>query len=174
MARLDYVRPGSSAGADRVFAEVQRLGRPVLNLYAELANHPEALEAFLGMSNFVRDRSKLDAQTRELSILATAQVLDQQYELKQHRDVAARAGVAASKIDAVATGGPLGGLTAKERCAVEYAREAAAARTCSDATFRRMQSLFSAEEIVDLVVTAGWYHLCAVILGSLEIEAEAT
>ena len=174
MARLDYVRPGSSAEADRVLAEVQRLGRPVLNLYAELANHPAALEAFLGMSSFVRDRSTLDPQLRELSILATAQVLGQGYELKQHREVAARIGVAAAKIDVVAAGGALDALTPKERWAVEYAREAAVSRTCSDETFARMRSLFSGEEIVDLVVTAGWYHLCAVILGSLEIEPEAT
>lgn len=101
MARLDYVRPGSSEEADLVFAEVQRLDRPVLNLYAELANHPDALEAFLGMSDFVRDRSKLDAHTRELSILATAQVLDQQYELVQHRAVAARSGVLLQTFDYV-------------------------------------------------------------------------
>jgi alkylhydroperoxidase family enzyme len=36
-----------------------------------------------------------------------------------------------------------------------------------------MRSLFSAEEIVDLVVTTAWYQLCAVILGSLHVELEA-
>jgi alkylhydroperoxidase family enzyme len=38
--------------------------------------------------------------------------------------------------------------------------------------FQRMKSLFSTEQIVDLVVTTGWYHLCAVILGSLQVELE--
>jgi hypothetical protein len=33
--------------------------------------------------------------------------------------------------------------------------------------------LFKPEAIVDLAVTTGWYHLCAVILGSLRVELEA-
>jgi alkylhydroperoxidase family enzyme len=35
-----------------------------------------------------------------------------------------------------------------------------------------MLELFSTEEIVDLVVTVAWYHLCAVILGSFQVELE--
>jgi len=64
-------------------------------------------------------------------------------------------------------------LDERGRCAVEYARSAARTRTCDDALFERLQGLFTNEEIVDLVVTVGWYHLCAVILGTFEIELEA-
>jgi alkylhydroperoxidase family enzyme len=32
--------------------------------------------------------------------------------------------------------------------------------------------MFTTQEIVDLVVTAGWYHLCAVILGTFKVEPE--
>jgi len=49
----------------------------------------------------------------------------------------------------------------------------ASTRTCDDATFKRLESFFSPEEIVDLVVTTAWYHLCAVILGSLQVDLEA-
>jgi len=63
-------------------------------------------------------------------------------------------------------------FTPAERCAVEFARQAAHTRSCDEATFGRLQSLFSTEEIVDLVVTTAWYHLCAVILGSLRVELE--
>lgn len=165
MARLDYVRPGSSADADRVYAEVQRLGRPILNLYAELANQPKALAAFLSMSRYVRDQSSLEPGLRELAILATAQALGQQYEIAHHMAAATRAGVSAEKLAGH-------GLDARETCAVEYAREAARSRTCSDATFARMRGLFSTGELVDLVVTTAWYHLCAVILGTFEVELE--
>ena len=165
MARLDYVKPGANSEADRAFAEVQRLGRPILNLYTELANHPPALEAFLSMSQYVRDRSSLEPGLRELEILATARALGQEYEIVQHTAAAKRAGVPDEKLAGA-------GLSERERCAVDFAREAAATRTCSDATFARMRGLFTTEEIVDLVVTAAWYHLCAVILGTFEIEPE--
>ncbi len=166
MARLRYVRPGSSADADRVYAEVQRLGRPILNLYAELGNQPPALAAFLSMSRYVRDGSSLEPGLRELLILATARELEQEYEIAHHTTAASGAGVPEEKLAGA-------GLSERERCAIEYAREAAATRTCSDATFARMRDLFSTEEIVDLVVTTAWYHLCAVILGTFEIELEA-
>jgi AhpD family alkylhydroperoxidase len=172
VARLDYVEPRSSAAADEMYARVSRLGRPLLNLYRELANQPAALGAFLEMSRYIRSDSSLDAGLRELSILATAHALGQEYEIRHHTDAAVRAGVAAEKVAATAPDHALDPLTERERCAVEFAREAAFARTCSDAMFRRMQSLFTDAEIVDLVVTAGWYHLCAVILGSLRIDLE--
>jgi 4-carboxymuconolactone decarboxylase len=174
VARLDYVAPGSSEEADRLYEQVQRLGRPLLNLYAELANHPPALGAFLVMSNYVRDRSTLEDGIRELSILATAYALGQEYEIAQHTKLARRAGLSEAKIKAVRAGSSVEGLTEHERCAVEYAQEAATSRTCSDATFAQMRRLFSVEQVVDLIVTAAWYHLCAILLGSLQIDIEET
>ena len=173
MARLPYVAAGASPAVDSLYERIAGLGRPVLNLYSVLANQPPALEAFLGMSAYVRDGSSLDPGLRELTILATALALGQEYEVAHHTEAARRAGVPAAKVEAVGPGGSLDDLTDVERCAVEFAREVAATRTCTDETFLRMSSLFSSEEMVDLVVTTAWYHLCAVILGSLKVELEA-
>jgi alkylhydroperoxidase family enzyme len=173
MARLPYVEPGGSPPADALYAEIERMGRPVLNLYKEVANQPPALAAFLEMSRYVRSGSSLDPGLRELAILATAHELGQAYEVAHHTEAAARAGAAAVKIAAVGPGASLDALTPQERGAVEFARQVAQTRTCNDATFARLQELFKPEEIVDLVVTTGWYHLCAVILGSFRVELEA-
>jgi 4-carboxymuconolactone decarboxylase len=172
MARLPYLDPGASPAVDALYAEIERMGRPVLNLYRVLANQPPALAAFLAMSRYVRSESSLDPGLRELAILATAHELEQSYEVAHHVDAAGRAGVTPAKVAAVIAGGSLDALTPPERCAIEYARQVANARSCDDATFDRLQSLFSTEEIVDLVLTTGWYHLCAVILGSLRVELE--
>ncbi len=172
MARLPYMKKGASPQVDEVFAQVEGLGRPVLNLYRVLANQPPALSAFLEMSRYVREASSLDAQLRELVILATAHALDQPYEVAHHTEAARKAGVPADKIRAVAPGGALEVLSAAERYAVEFARSVALTRMTDDALFRRLQTYFSAPQIVDLVVTTAWYHLCAVILGSLRVELE--
>ena len=174
MARLPYIEAGRSPAADELYAEIGRMGRPVLNLYRELANQPPALAAFLGMSRYVRSGSSLDSGLRELTILATAHALGQEYEVVHHKEAAERAGVPADKVAATAPGGSLEALAPAEQCAVEFARQAARTYSCDEATFKRLQSLFSNEQIVDLIVTTGWYHLCAVILGSLHIESEAT
>ncbi len=172
MARLPLVKAGASPAVDHLYAEVGRLGRPVLNLYRMLANQPPALAAFLEMSRYVRSGSALDPGLRELAILATAHELGQDYEVVHHTRAAAGAGVDPAKVAALAAGESLDVLTPAERCAVEFARQAAHTRSCDDATFRLLQTQFSTEEIVDLVVTTAWYHLCAVILGSLRVELE--
>ena len=173
MARLLYVEAGASRAADDLYAEIARMGRPVLNLYRVLANQPPALGAFLSMSRYVRSGSSLDPGLRELAILATAYELRQDYEVVHHMEAGRRVGVSEAKLDAVAPGGSLDALTPAERCGVEFARQAAQTRSCDDAMFGRLSSLFSPEEIVDLVMTTAWYHLCAVILGSLRVELES-
>ena len=149
MGRMPYVK------SDPVFARVEAMGRPVLNLYRALANQPAALEAFLGMSGYVRGGSSLDPALREAVILTTARELGSEYEVAHH-----------------SKGVNFDSLDERGRCAVEYARSAARTRTCDDALFERLQGLFTNQEIVDLVVTVGWYHLCAVILGTLEVDLE--
>jgi alkylhydroperoxidase family enzyme len=173
VARLPLVQAGTSPAVDHLYAEIGRLGRPVLNLYSVLANQPPALAAFLEMSRYVRSGSTLDPGMRELAILATAYELGQDYEVAHHTQAATSVGVDSAKVTGLMPGGSLDAFTPAERCAVEFARQAAHSRSCDETTFRRLQSLFSTEEIVDLVVTTAWYHLCAVILGSLSVELEA-
>src|SRR5207253_8547075 len=107
VARLRYVDPGASTAADAAYAEVGRMGRPILNLYRALANQPPALAAFLQMSRYVRSESSLEPGLRELVILATAQELKQAYELSHHVQAAAGVGVDAAKVMALMPGGSL-------------------------------------------------------------------
>jgi alkylhydroperoxidase family enzyme len=171
VAKLPYVPAGASPRVDELYARIGGLGRPVLNLYRVLANQPDALAAFLGMSAYVRDRASLDAPLRELLILVTAHELGEGYELAQHLAIARRLGLDAGKIEA-ATGGAADALDDAERSAVDYAREVARTRTCSEATFAALRSHFSDAETVDVAVTVAWYHLCAAILGPLGVELE--
>lgn len=174
MARIPYVAPGglhTPAVVERLYAEVRSLGRPVAHLYQILAHQPPALEAFLGMSTYVRNRSSLDPGLREMAVLATANAIGQDYELQHHRPVARRAGVAAEKIEAVASGrdGPLDPL---ERSVVAYARQVAARRDVEPEVLDRLREGLTDAGLIDLVVTVGWYHLCAAVLGPLHVELE--
>ncbi len=172
MARLPYLDKGASPAVDEAYAQVERLGRPVLNLYRMLANQPPALAAFLEMSRYVRDDSSLDPGLRELVILATAYELDQPYEVAHHTAAATRVGVPAAKIAATAGTGSASELSPAEACAVDFARQVANTRDCDDLLFRKLEVYFSPPQVIDLVVTTAWYHLCAVILSSLKVELE--
>jgi 4-carboxymuconolactone decarboxylase len=172
VARLPYIPAGKSPEVDSLYAEIAGMGRIVANLYRMLANQPPALAAFLAMSRYVRSGSSLDPGLREISILATAHEFGQAYELAHHTEAAILAGVAPEKLAAIEPGGNLNVLTPAERCAVQFARQVARGRDCDDALFAQIQELFPSEGVIDLVLTAGWYHLCAVILGTTHVEVE--
>ncbi len=62
MARLRYVTPADSPDPERtehIYSQIRDMGRRVIHLYQVLANQPAALEAFLGMSRYIRDDSSL-------------------------------------------------------------------------------------------------------------------
>jgi len=172
MARVPYIKPGS--GDERIeaaYKEVVALGRPVAHLYQALANQPPALDAFLGMSRYVRNASSLPPALRELAILVTAHELNQDYERAHHLPVARQAQVAESVLAAVERNG-WSELPNQTKLVLDYARQVARNRSVDEATFAALSRELSVPMLVDLVVTVAWYHLCAAILGPLEIEIE--
>jgi 4-carboxymuconolactone decarboxylase len=123
------------------------------------------------MSRYIRDESSLRPEMREIAILATAGALDQDYEIAHHRGAALRAGVAQGKIDSILAG-TTGDLEPDERAVVGYALQVARDRSVDDATFAELRSYLSDATIADLVLTVAWYHLCAAVLGPLQVELE--
>jgi alkylhydroperoxidase family enzyme len=175
VARLPYVEPTQAAGGTdltELYAHITGLRGSVLNLYRALASQPSALEAFMGMSRYVRDESQLDPQLRELAILATGYALDVEYEKHHHVPAARRSGVSEEKIGAFPNWRRSEVYSDIERIVLEYADQVARRRDVDDETFAALKLHLSDAEIVDLAVTVGWYHLCAAILGPLRVEIE--
>jgi 4-carboxymuconolactone decarboxylase len=162
--------PGETAAA---FAEVRALGRPLLNLYRIMANQPRALRAFLGMSRYIRDENPLPVRLRELVILATAYALGVRYEQAHHLESARRAGIPEAQLAAFPAWQSSGAFSPAERAAMTYAHEMATSRRASAATFESLRAHFGPAQIVDLTLTAGWYHLVGVVLAGLEVDLEA-
>lgn len=180
MARIPYVDPppfdaDDPAGLRALYAEMTAARGAVLDLYRALANAPAALRAYFVLSRHVRDESSLDPRLRELAILATAHALDVEYERYHHVRAARRAGVPDRQLaafpawrDAEALFDPL------ERAVLAYADEVARTRTVSEVTFATLRDSLSLAQLVDLVLTVAFYHLCAAIILPLGIEPEAT
>ena len=176
MARLPYVQDPADGPSDDLsvlFRDIAALRGSVLHLHRVLANQPEALRAFMGMSRYVRDDSALDPRLRELAVLATAYALDVEYEKFHHRTAARRAGVSERQLASFPDWSASDAFDATERAVLAYADQVARTRQADDATFAELQSRLSRPEIVDLTITLGWYHLCAVIIGALRIEPES-
>ncbi len=176
MARVPYVDAVDGvAPPDLValYADIAGLRGSVLNLYRALGNQPAALRAFMGMSRYIRDDAALPADLRELAVLVTGYALDAPYEQYHHVPAARRAGVSEAKLAALPTWAAAGDLfTATERAVLAYAEQVSHTRTVDDATWASLQALLPQGQLIDLALTVGWYHLCAAVLGPLQIETE--
>ena len=171
MARLPYVNEDASKEAESAFRLLAKMGRRPANLYRLLANQPRALEAFLDMSAYIRGGSSLDPGLRELAILATAYEFEQQYEIAHHVVAAREARVPPEKVRAVESG-DLDALSSTEAAVVRFSREVARSRRCEDATFAAILAALGAAGAIDLTLTVGWYHLCAVVLDTHQVEID--
>lgn len=173
MAAIPYPEPEQVPGLAEVYEAVEALGRPVLNLYRAMAHSPEGLQAYIGLSHFVRDHSSLPSQVRELAILQTGLSVGCEYEVSQHTVVARLAGVPEQKLAALREG-TTNGLAPQEAAAVAYAREVGSSRSASAATLQALRQHFSLRQISDLALTVGMYHLCAAVLMPLQVELDET
>ncbi len=177
MPRLPYVElpsDGTASDLSALFQEIAELRGAVTRLHRALANQPAALRAFMEMSRYVRNESSLRPALRELAILATAYALGVEYEKVHHRPVARRVGVSKRQLAAFPAWfqAEADVFDPTERVVMAYADQMARGRRVDEATFRELRSYLSAPEIVDLTLTLGWYHLCAVIIDGLGIEPE--
>lgn len=157
------------AAAFRVFREE---GREPIALYRYLAAAPEMLRGFSELSRSLRYAGKTSRALRELVILRVAQLTRASYEWFHHVPMAAKAGIAAEKIDQLERWREATELySAGERAALAAAEEIVAAGL-SDAGFAALRESFDDGEVVELVLLVTHYLAVSRIIGSLGIEVE--
>jgi len=172
LAAIPYPDPESVAGLAEVYQRIAGIGRPVLNLYRIMGHSPEGLQAYIGLSHFVRDNSSLPPPLRELAILQTGISLGCDYEAAHHTLAARTAGVPEPKIEAVLDG-RRDDFEPIELAVLDYARQVAESRSVSDTTLTELRQHLTLRQISDLAITVGMYHMCAAILLPLRVEVDA-
>jgi alkylhydroperoxidase family enzyme len=175
VARISYIEAApepDSGDLAELYAEITELRGSVLNLYRALANQPPALRAFMVMSRYIRDESALAPQLRELAVLATAYALEAPYEKFHHVPAARRAGVREEQIASFPEWANSDAFDPLERAVLAYADQVTRTRDVDDDVWRELERQLSRAQLVDLALTVGWYHLCAAVLGPLQIETE--
>ncbi|MBC7804441.1 MAG: carboxymuconolactone decarboxylase family protein [Candidatus Parcubacteria bacterium] len=145
-------------------------GSPV-NLYRALGNHPALTAAWTEFANAIRHESRTPRALRELMILRTAQIARSEYEWAQHLRMARKAGVAESKIDALADWRGSAEFDAKER-AVLALTESVMACDVSDQVHAEVKKYFSDAEFVELSLTAGFYAMVSRMLDAMRVELD--
>jgi 4-carboxymuconolactone decarboxylase len=172
MARIPYL---DLADAAPEFAELLKTRRP-LNIYRMIAHGGHTATGFLALGSAILSKSTLDPKLRELVILRVGALSDAKYEVFQHRRVAAWAGVPVAKIEAVlANPGaePDAAVFDPFECAVlRYTDAVVREVKAPESLFRAVASKLTHRQLVELMMTIGFYMLVSRLLENLEVDIE--
>jgi alkylhydroperoxidase family enzyme len=171
-ARIAPLEPPYSATMEADFARIMPPGVPPLLLFRTIARNPRVLSRF--MAGGLLDRGSLTLRERELAILRTCFRCGSEYEWGVHVAVfAAKAGLSNDEVRATCAREP--------RADVFPAHDLAILRLCDalheradvdDALWRELERELAPEQIVELLVLAGFYHSVAYVTNALRIERE--
>jgi alkylhydroperoxidase family enzyme len=172
MARIPYF---DLAQATPAFRELVAT-RPPLNIYRMVAHGGATADGFLALGSAILRHSELDPQLRELVILRVGALCGSHYEVFQHRRVAARAGVPAAKIEAVLqnpkSDPPAAAFSTRELDVLHYTDAVVREVKAPAPLFDAVAAALPHRQLVELMMTIGFYMLVSRLLENLEVELE--
>ncbi len=168
MARVPYVDRSDLAPEDQ-----DLLARDIALNHA-LVNSPGAARNFGRLGGYIRSRSPLNPRLRELAILQVGYLTRSKYEYSHHIKLGYEFGVGDEDIRALAaeTAGQQTALDPLTRAVLRAAREMTLELSIRPETWKELAASLDNQELVDLVVTIGFYCGVVRILASLEVEVE--
>ncbi len=148
-------------------------GLPPLNLFRMLPYAGKVAPQFLRMGGAILNRTKLDAQLRELAILRVGESTGSEYEVHHHRKIGRDVGLSEAQMEAMAPGAALDSLTPVQRLVVAFADAVLTEVKAPDDLFAEALDALGPEALAELVMTVGYYRLVAGFLLNFGVEVEA-
>jgi alkylhydroperoxidase family enzyme len=109
-----------------------------------------------------------------MAILQVGYLLRSPYEYSHHVKIGRDFGVSDDDIRAITaeTEGRTTSLAPLDKAVLRAAREMTTGLTASDATFVELRQGFDNEELIDLLLTIGFYNAVVRVLATLQIDVE--
>ena len=158
---------------DDVANHVQQTGTQQVNLYRTLAHAPKLLRAWIDFASALREQCKTPRQLRELVILRTAQRMLSHYEWRQHRRMAAEAGIDEHQVAELAMWHTSPAFTAAERAALALT-DAIVDGYVTDEHNTALSEHFDPQARVELTLTAAFYCGVPRLLDALRVPTETS
>jgi alkylhydroperoxidase family enzyme len=170
MARLPYVDPATAP--EEVRQVLERL--PVsLNIFRMMAHAETSFRPLIQLGTTILARQKLAPRLRELVILRVAALSAARYEWVQHVPIAEATGVTTAQVEALERGDVAAAcFDALDRLVLRFTTEVVRDVRASDATFAALATELSPQEIVELVLTIGYYMTIARLLETTAVDLD--
>jgi len=145
-----------------------------LRLFRTLVVHGSLAARMRPLGAGILGHGLLEPRDRELMIHRTCARCGAEYEWGVHAAFFGKAvGFSDLQLAATVTGpadDPV--WSERERAVIRLADELHDAADVSDATYGELERYFTAEQILELVVTAGWYHTISFVIGAARVAPE--
>jgi alkylhydroperoxidase family enzyme len=157
----------------REMLEPLRRAGQVYNIFATLARHPSLMKRWMVFASHILGKSTLPARDREIVILRAGWLCQAEYEWGHHVAIARNEGITQVEIDRVKQGPDAVGWDQHESALLKAVDELHTDAFISDATWKSLASRYNTQQMMDLIFTAGQYHLVSMALNSLGVQLEA-
>ena len=172
MTRLAPLEPPYAESTAATLAAMMPPGMPPLILFRTIAHNPRVLGK-IRASNLL-DRGSLERRHREIVILRTTARCGCEYEWGVHvAFFAAKVGLTDAEVAATVYGGPGDPLwSAQERTLIRLVDELHDTSRISDALWEELRGGWKDDQLVELVVLAGFYHTISFVVNGLGVALE--
>ncbi|MGH2808246.1 MAG: carboxymuconolactone decarboxylase family protein [Actinomycetota bacterium] len=143
-----------------------------MNIFATLAHHPKLLKRWAAFGGTLLFGGTLPARDRELLILRTAWLCEAEYEWGQHVGIGKGAGITDEEIERVYADPGSDGWSPKDRALLKAVDELHEHSRVGDATWRILAETYDNQQLIEICMVVGQYHMVAFTLNSLGIEPE--
>jgi alkylhydroperoxidase family enzyme len=145
-----------------------------LNIFATLAHHPRLLKRWSAFGGTLLFGGALPGRDRELLILRTAWLCKAEYEWGQHVLIGRASGITDEEIDRIPQDEISGGWAARDRALLRAADELHERSVISDDTWKVLADDYDYQQLIEVCMVVGQYHMVAFTLNSLGVELEPT
>ncbi|HYC55397.1 MAG TPA: carboxymuconolactone decarboxylase family protein [Candidatus Binatia bacterium] len=170
MARIPYVDPATASDDIRTAFEALPAH---LNIFKTMAHAVNSFRPLLRLGSSILGEQQLDPKLREFTILLAAKSLRGRYEWIQHVPIAIACGASQEQVDALERDD----LSAAcfddtERRYLAFVSESIRDTRVSDATFAAAAQKFSTRELVETLLTIGYYQMLARLTECMDVEMD--
>ena len=141
-----------------------------MNLFATLAHHPRLLRRWSQFGGLLLAGGTLSARDREVLILRTAANCGADYEWGHHLPLGTAAGLSGPEMTALA--GSRREAEGVDALLVRAADELHDRNAITDDTWAGLAERFDEQQLIEICMVVGQYHLVAFTLRSLRIQRE--
>ena len=139
--------------------------------YNPLLRSPLLADRMVKLLDYLRFNSSVPRRLNEFAILIQARLWTSQVEWVAHHPLALKAGLTESVAEDLKAGRRPTGMKPDEEIVYDLCMELSTQHKVSDATFARAKTMFTDQQIVDLVTLSGTYASVAMILAVAEEPA---